>query len=290
VYDWSAKNVLELGAGIGLNSLTAQALGARTVTVTDGDAQVLALAAQNFNLNFPEATVTTTTSATPSSSSSRSSLFQKSGQNEEEGEHTLRRQGNVRFQTLRFGDVEAMAELKQWPSVSGGGGGGGDGAEERDPKEARKGPGSDDESSDAVVVEEVTTTTTTTAMQAKESMTTTTSEEQAFAFDLILGSDLTYSKASWPSFVSTIKALSSPAPGRTEVLYATSPRLQGEWEALQRMFEDGGFQVTDVALLPAHSSRSSSSSSSSSSGSGGGHGHGGGTLTDDIRIMRLTKL
>jgi hypothetical protein len=45
---WAGKNVVEIGAGIGLNSLTAGSLGARSVTLTDGDTGVLRLARQNI--------------------------------------------------------------------------------------------------------------------------------------------------------------------------------------------------------------------------------------------------
>lgn len=45
------KSVIELGAGVGLTSLVANAMGADTVLITDGNEDVLKLADQNIDLN-----------------------------------------------------------------------------------------------------------------------------------------------------------------------------------------------------------------------------------------------
>lgn len=163
------KNVLEIGSGLGVNSLAAEAIGAKMVTITDGDPSVLNLASGNMQRNFPRAT-------------------------------------NVRVRALSFGDKDIIGSLVE---------------------------------------------------EAKE----------AGGYDLIIGSDLTYKKDGWPTFVSTIRDLGSD---KTVALYATAPRYRGEWESLQKQFEEAGFMAENVAVKPRSSD--------------------GGILTDDIRILKLSHV
>lgn len=161
---WRDKKVLELGSGLGLNSLAARALGAKFVTMTDGDDNVLKNAAANMQANFQE-----------------------------------KNAAGMLVQRLSFGNSADLAQLKG-------------------------------------------------------------------SYDVILSSDLTYKKEGWNSFVETVQKLSSVD---TVVLYGTSPRHRGEWEALQAKFIEAGFRVTDVKLKPRGT---------------------GGVLTDDVRIMQLSSL
>lgn len=163
------KNVLELGSGLGLNSLSAEAIGAKTVTITDGDLSVLGLASQNMQKNFPAAR-------------------------------------NVRARSLIFGDKEGIEQLVEEAQATGG-------------------------------------------------------------YDLIVGSDLTYKKEGWPSFVATVRDLGSD---KTVVLYATAPRYRGEWESLQQQFEQAGFTAENVSVRRRSVD--------------------GGILVDDVRILKLSHL
>lgn len=189
---WRGKDVVEIGAGIGLNSLTADSLGARSVTLTDGDAGVLRLARQNA------------------------------------ADNNLK---NVRVENLKFGDRDAVSSL----------------------------------------------------------LSASTGKH----FDVILGSDLTYKKSDWPTFVETVKMLSRDANADaadeeggaatkrsaakpTVFLYATSPRYRGEWEQLQEQFRNAGFRVRDVTLPPRIPGIAIGEDFER---------YAGGVLQDDIRIM-----
>ena len=77
-----------------------------------------------------------------------------------------------------------------------------------------------------------------------------------------------------------------------QVLYGTTPRFAGEWEALEASFTAAGFRVEAVRLKPRASSPLKTPWAARGGGGGlsaaGGGARSGGVLTDDVKLMRLT--
>lgn len=84
-------------------------------------------------------------------------------------------------------------------------------------------------------------------------------------FDVAIGSDLTYNRETWASFESVVKGLCSNG---VTVLYATTPRVGGEWEALTADFRASKLAVEDIAVKLRGA---------------------GGILSSDVRIMRIRE-
>ena len=249
----SAFFLCKLGAGLGLNSLTAEALGARTVTVTDGDAAVLRMASDGLRSNFPRASRNMRVGprsyriALVYVRSVRSTNFACVDQIKHL-DRPAEPTGSLMFALclLNLHHFLNLLLVRSPPPLL---------CHPRLPQALPLRMG-DREGSARLLAEE--------ALSSGRP-----------AFDVIVASDLTYRREDWPAFVATVGELSDR---RTVVLYGTTTRLAGEWEALQAQFRESGFAVEDVRLRPRAAAARPGSPAPPA------------VLTDDVRLMRLSAL